>query len=88
MRKAKTNLARHGVSFEEAETVFLDQNAREFYDTEHSELGEDRFLFLGISNKLRLLLVCHCCREDERLIRIISARKATNNEAKFYNTEA
>ncbi len=82
--KAKANLKAHGVSFDEAQTCFYDQNGREFYDPDHSELEEDRFLFLGISGKLRLLLVCYCYREGDRLIRIISARKATRNEAKFY----
>jgi len=82
--KAKTNLRKHGVSFEEATTVFYDDFALEFYDDTHSQLEEDRYLMLGMSGKTRLLLVCHCFREDESTIRIISARKATKNEAKFY----
>ena len=57
--KAESNLAKHGVSLEEAMTVFYDEFAVEFYDDEHSE-WEDRFLLLGLSSKLRLLLVCHC----------------------------
>jgi uncharacterized DUF497 family protein len=81
--KAKENLRNHGVSFEEAQTVFYDDFAMEFYDDTHSE-WEDRFLLLGLSSHLRLVMVCHCYRESESGIRIISARKATANEAKFY----
>jgi uncharacterized DUF497 family protein len=81
--KAEVNLKIHGVSFEEAQTVFYDDFAKEFYDDKHSE-GEDRFLLLGLSFKLRLVMVCHCYRENESIIRIISARKATANEARFY----
>jgi uncharacterized DUF497 family protein len=81
--KAKTNLQKHQVSFREATCVFLDENAIEFYDEFHSE-WEDRFLLLGISNRLNLLLICHCYREEHGTIRIISARKATRNEAKHY----
>jgi uncharacterized DUF497 family protein len=81
--KAESNLKEHGISFEEALTVFYDEFAIEFYDDEHSD-WEDRFLLLGLSSKLRLLLVCHCYRESESIIRMISARKATKNEAKHY----
>jgi uncharacterized DUF497 family protein len=81
--KAEDNLGKHGVSFEEASSVFYDERAVEFYDDEHSE-WEDRFLLLGLSGNLRLLLVCHCHREGESVIRIISARKATKNEARHY----
>jgi uncharacterized DUF497 family protein len=81
--KAKENLRKHGISFDEAQTVFYDDYAMEFYDDTHSEY-EDRFLLLGLSSRLRLIMVCHCCRESESVIRIISARKATANEAKFY----
>ena len=81
--KADANARKHGVSFEEARTVFYDEFAVEFYDDKHSE-WEDRFLLLGLSFRLRLLLVCHCYRESESLIRIISARKATKREAKSY----
>ncbi len=81
--KARSNLTKHGLSFEEAVTVFYDEFAIEFYDDEHSE-WEERFLLLGLSSKLRLLLVCHCYHESEPVIRIISARKATKNEAKYY----
>ena len=69
-RKATANERKHGVSFEEAKTVFYDERAVEFFDEEHS-LGEDRFLLLGLSRELRMLLVCHCFREADELIRII-----------------
>ena len=82
--KAQTNEKKHNVSFLEASSVFLDEHAIEFYDDEHSE-WEDRFLLLGLSNNLNLLMVCHCYREANGVIRIISARKATKNEAKYYN---
>jgi uncharacterized DUF497 family protein len=81
--KAEENLRKHGVSFDEAQTVFYDEYATEFYDDTHSEC-EDRFLLLGLSSHLRLVMVCHCNRENDSVIRIISARKATTNEAKFY----
>jgi len=81
--KAEENLRKHGVSFDEAQTVFYDEYATEFYDDTHSE-SEDRFLMLGLSSHLRLVMVCHCYRENDSVIRIISARKATANEAKFY----
>ena len=81
--KSKANMAKHGVSFEEAASVFHDERAVEFYDDKNSE-WEDRFLLIGISAKMRLLLVCHCFRADESVIRIISARKATKNESKHY----
>jgi uncharacterized protein len=81
--KAETNLRKHGVSFEEAQTVFYDENAVEFYDDEHSE-WEERFLLLGLSSKLRLLIICHAYREESGLIRLISARKANQEEAPYY----
>lgn len=81
--KAKANLDKHGVSFEEAMSVFYDEAAIEFYDDEHSE-WEDRLLLLGLSSDVKLLLVCHCYRSEEGVIRLISARKATKNEAKHY----
>jgi uncharacterized protein len=81
--KDQENQRKHGVSFEEAKTVFFDDNAVEFYDEEHSE-WEDRFLMLGRSTRLRVLLVCHCVRSGGSLIRIISARRATTNERKLY----
>jgi uncharacterized DUF497 family protein len=81
--KAAENIKNHGVSFEEAQTVFYDNFATEFYDDKHSE-WEDRFLLLGLSANLRLVMVCHCYRESESVIRIISARKATAKESKYY----
>jgi hypothetical protein len=77
------NIREHGVSFEEAKTVFYDENAVEFYDEEHSE-WEDRFLMLGLNLRMGVLLVCYCLRESEEVIRIISARKATRKEQEFY----
>ncbi len=82
-RKASANLRKHGVSFEEAKSVFFDERARLIDDPDHSE-GEDRFVLLGFSQNLRLLLVCHCYRADGEVIRSISARKATRVEARFY----
>ena len=81
--KAKANLKKHGVSFEEAATVFWDDFALEFYDDSHSHL-EDRMLLLDLSSKIRLLLICHCYRENDSMIRIISARKATKKESMLY----
>jgi uncharacterized protein len=73
--KAASNVRKHGVSFEEAETVFLDEDAVLIPDNEHSP-EENRFLILGLSYRLRMLIVCHCYRESEEVIRIISARRA------------
>ncbi|MCB9748284.1 MAG: BrnT family toxin [Candidatus Omnitrophica bacterium] len=81
--KASLNKKKHGVSFEEAMTIFYDDNALEFFDPDHSE-NKDRFIMLGMSFKARILVVCHCVREEGSLIRIISARKATKHEAKNY----
>ena len=81
--KADANSRKHRVSFEEAASVFCDGLAVEFYDDDSSE-WEDRFLLLGLSVNLQLLMVCHCYRVDESIIRIISARKATKNEAQHY----
>ena len=83
--KAEENRRKHGISFEEASTVFADENARLKHDPDHSE-EEDRFLLLGFSAKLRLLIVCHACRENGEVIRIISARKATPNERRQYGS--
>jgi len=85
-QKNRRNETIHGVSFEEAQTVFFDENAVEFYDDVHSE-WEDRFLLLGMGVRYRILLVCHCLRESGSVIRIISARKATRNEQGFYPRE-
>jgi uncharacterized DUF497 family protein len=81
--KARTNLHKHHVSFEEAKTVFFDENARIISDPEHSE-NEQRFIILGISDRLHLLIVCHCYRKNDEVIRIISARKATLTEVQSY----
>ena len=82
-RKNKRNRTKHGIWFEEAQSVFSDPHARLFYDPEHSE-GEERFVLLGVSSAERMLVVVHCYRESDSLIRIISARKATRKEARFY----
>lgn len=81
--KARINRKKHGVSFEEAETVFYDASALVIDDPEHSD-SEDRFIILGMSGSARLLVVCHCLRESETVIRIISARKATKTESSYY----
>ena len=83
--KAEDNIRKHGVSFEEASTAFADENARLKHDPEHSE-EEDRFILLGFSARLRLLVVCHAYQEGEQVIRLISARKATRNERKQYGS--
>lgn len=83
--KAVANIKKHGVSFEEAHSVFYDDFAVQFFDEEHST-SEERFLLLGMSTGGRLLLVCHCEREAGNIIRIISARKATKTESTFYGS--
>ena len=83
-KKAAANLKRHRVSFEEARTVFLDEQAKLIDDPDHSS-DEDRFVLLGISGLLRILLVCHCYRQQGQTIRIISARKASPGEARQYS---
>jgi len=82
-RKDRQNRRKHGVSFAEAETVFADENGRLIADPEHSQ-AEDRFVLLGLSAELRILLVVHCYREEDDVIRIISARKATRGEQADY----
>lgn len=82
--KAKTNLQKHKVSFEEAKTVFYDEQALFIGDPDHSDLEEERFVLIRRSQKLRLLVVCHCYRESAEIIRIISARKATKKESGQY----
>ena len=82
-RKAATNLKKHGVSFEEAKTVFFDERAKLIDDPDHSE-DEERFVLLGMSSALRVLPVCHCYRSKGNVIRIISARKAISKESKSY----
>jgi uncharacterized DUF497 family protein len=85
-RKAKSNTLKHRVTFAEAETVFYDENAIEYPDPDHS-LTEDRFIILGVSAGLRVLVVCYCYQQSESVIRIISARKATKKEARFYGEQ-
>ena len=84
--KAASNAKKHKVTFEVAKTVFYDDFAVQFFDEEHS-FDEERFLLLGISSDAKLLLVCHCEREDGDVIRIISVRKATESEAQNYRGE-
>ena len=81
--KARENLRKHGVSFEEAQTVFDDEQALLLDDPDHS-VGEQRYVLLGLSAPLRVLLVVHSYREDDDVIRIISARKATRTERAQY----
>jgi len=81
--KSRENTRKHGVSFEEAQTVFFDENAIRYFDPDHSE-DEDRFIMLGISFKLRVLVVCHCYQVRDTIIRIVSARKANKREARAY----
>ena len=81
--KNKINITKHGISFEEASSVFLDERALLFDDPEHSE-EEDRFLLLGMSEDANLCIVCHCYRDSDTVIRLISARKATKKESERY----
>ncbi|MBT8125345.1 MAG: BrnT family toxin [Gammaproteobacteria bacterium] len=82
-RKESANVQKHGISFDEARTAFYDENAIQFYDPGHSS-EEDRFILLGASHKLNTLVVCHCFREEETKVRIVSARKADKDEAGVY----
>lgn len=82
-QKARANQQKHDVSFEEAQSVFYDENARLIYDSEHSQ-QEDRYILLGLSSSFRLLVVSHLYQESDEIIRIISARKATKQERKQY----
>lgn len=81
--KNKSNIRKHGVSFSEASTVFLDDDAILINDDSHSN-NEERFVIIGFSKKPRLLVVCHCYRENDDIIRIISARKADADESEIY----
>lgn len=81
--KDKQNQRKHGVAFEEAESAFADEHGLFMSDPEHSE-DEDRFILLGLSSALRTLVVCHCYREREDVVRIISARKANRSERSQY----
>ena len=82
-QKEESNYEKHGITFAEARMVFYDEHAIQFFDPDHSE-DEDRFILLGMSFKLRVLVVCHCYRESESVIRLISARKANKDEEKDY----
>ncbi len=82
-KKAAANLRKHGVSFEDAQTVFAGENAKLIDDPDHSE-EEDRFVLLGLSSSLRLLVACHCYRSGGKVIRIMSARKAEGHERNSY----
>ena len=81
--KNTENKRKHGISFEEAQAVFLDENALMIHDPDHSD-EEDRFILLGLSARIRLLAVCHCYRKNDEVVRIITARIATRNEQKRY----
>ena len=81
--KAEKNLLKHGVTFEEAQTAFYDVHARLIPDPD-SSFGEERFLLLGQSTDYKTLMVCHCYRDPDEQVRIISARKADKNERKQY----
>ena len=81
--KNRINLEKHGITFEEASTVFFDDRAILFDDPEHS-MDEDRFLLLGMSETAKVCIVCHCYRESDTVIRIISARQATRKEEQRY----
>ena len=81
--KNAINIEKHGISFDEAKTVFYDENALVEPDPDHSA-DEDRFIILGFSSSAKLLVVCHCCREQDAVIRLISARKATKTESSYY----
>ena len=81
--KAATNQQKHGITFQEAATVFQDEDALQIFDPDHSE-AEDRFILLGMSSILRILVVCHCYRANDDVIRIISARPATRTESSTY----
>jgi uncharacterized DUF497 family protein len=82
-RKGAANRRKHGVTFEEAESVFFDDEAKLYDDPDHSA-DEERYLLLGLSVGLRVLVVAHCVRQRDEFIRIISARRATRAEAEVY----
>lgn len=81
--KNRANQKKHNIAFEEAKTVFYDDNARLIHDPEHSD-SEERFILLGLSSSLKLIIVVHAYKEKDEIVRIISARKATKNESKYY----
>ena len=82
--KASLNKKKHGISFDEAKTVFFDENAKVIHDPEHSD-DEERFIILGLSVNVRMLVVIHCYRKNDRIIRLISARNATHKESTQYH---
>ena len=82
--KASLNKKKHGISFDEAKTVFFDEKAKVIHDPEHSD-DEERFIILGLSVNVRMLVVIHCYRKNDRIIRLISARKATQKESTQYH---
>ena len=82
-RKAELNARKHGVTFDEAQTAFIDDDGLVIADPDHSE-DEDRFILLGATTDLKLVVVCHCYREDDDIIRLISARHATRKERATY----
>ena len=82
--KDRANIQKHKISFTEAKTVFYDENARLIADPDHSNV-EDRFIILGMSHNAKLLVVIHTYKVQDEIIRIISARKATKNESKYYS---
>jgi len=85
-KKSQTNFEKHKITFDEAQTVFFDANGRMMFDSTHSA-DEDRFVLLGLSGAMRVLVVVHCCRgKNEEIIRIISARKATRKEQNQYES--
>ena len=86
LAKNEINIKKHGIDFNDAKSVFFDEGARIIDDPDHSE-SEDRFIILGMDYKFRTLLVCHCYRDEEEVIRIISARKATKAEVKSLGGE-
>lgn len=83
LRKAESNIKKHQISFEEAKSIFYDDFAVQFFD-DAPTAGEERFLLLGLSSDVKLLIVCHCERRNGEVIRIISARKATKRESAHY----
>jgi len=82
-KKNQLNIKEHKISFQEAETVFYDPNAKIIHDPDHS-IGEDRFIIIGLNKLMKLLIVCHCYKENEDIIRIFSSRKATKKEKREY----
>lgn len=84
-RKNEQNKRKHGISFEEAQTVFSDEQALLIADPDHSR-QEERFILLGLSSSLRTLVVCHCYRQEGNVIRLISARRADRQERKKYES--